>query len=97
MLKNLKLVLGAGVLTGALVFSSVTMVHAAAGCSPSEVAGAKLLAKKVKALSLTDPAGALAIAQNVASTASQCFQVAFGAELDGTGTASTGGGAASPG
>jgi uncharacterized membrane protein YadS len=99
MFKTLKIVLSAGLLTGMFVASSIGLSNnalAIAGCSPASIAGAAALAAKVKALSKTNPAAALAIAQGVAATKSKCFQLAFGAELDGTGTASTGG-AASPG
>jgi hypothetical protein len=59
------------------------------GCSQIEVSAAKGLAAQVTSLSKTNPEAALKIAENVASTKSSCFQLAFGTYLDGTGTAST--------
>lgn len=60
------------------------------GCTPIEIVQAKALANKAIELSKTDSAAALAIAENVAKNNKSCFQVAFGAVLDGTGTASVG-------
>ncbi len=56
-------------------------------CGTEEIRAAKLLAADVLALGKTDPAAALKKAEYVALNRSKCFQVAFGAALDGTGTA----------
>lgn len=59
-------------------------------CPIEEITQANLLAAQVQELSKTDAAAALNIAEEVVRRRSTCFQVAFGAALDGTGTASIG-------
>ena len=80
----------AAVVGSALMFAAGAQAAIPPGCAASEVAAGKALGAKVAELSKTDSAGALAIAKTVASSKSNCFQIAFGSVLDGTGTASVG-------
>jgi hypothetical protein len=95
---NLKVfAIGAGVALALFGFVQTSNAALQPGCSVGAISAARALALETIALSKTDPDAALKIAQDVAKTAPACQQVAYGAVLDGTGTASIGGGVAPSG
>jgi hypothetical protein len=75
-----------------VMFGTMSIAEAApnGSCSRAAINRISALARQTIAISKTNPDLALKMAQSVARNAPTCQQVAYGAILDGAGTASTG-------